>query len=139
MSAGRILVAEDDLGNSELVRAYLESEGYQVGVALDGIRALDMASSGEFDLLLLDGHMPLYGGVEVLQMLRKRTLPHPIKIIALSGDVGLELRDELMRNGVDGYITKPASMKALGEMVAKLLAIQSQRGREAPPHWEPLV
>jgi CheY-like chemotaxis protein len=72
MSLPRILVAEDDPASLELVQTYLESKGYQVGVALDGNRALDMAASGEFDLLILDVHMPLYGGVEVLKMLRKR-------------------------------------------------------------------
>jgi CheY-like chemotaxis protein len=50
-----------------LVQVYLESRGYEVASATDGNRALDMGASGEYDLLILDVHMPLYGGLEVLQ------------------------------------------------------------------------
>jgi CheY-like chemotaxis protein len=133
VSIPRILVAEDDLASLELVQTYLESKGYEVGAALDGNRALDMGGSGEFDLLILDVHMPLYGGVEVLKMLRKRLLRHPIKIIALTADAGSELRDELRREGVDSYLTKPVSLALLGEMVARLLTTQTAPRRVTPP------
>ena len=122
MSARRILVAEDDPASLDLVQMYLESKGYEVGVALDGNRALDMAGSGEFDLLLLDVHMPLYGGQEVLQILRKRFLVHPIKIIALTADTRWALRDEMKREGVDGYLLKPVSLSELGREVTRLMA-----------------
>jgi CheY-like chemotaxis protein len=122
MSAPRILVADDDPANLELAQAYLESMGYEVSAARDGNRALDMAASGGFDLLLLDVHMPLYGGVEILQMLRKRLRAHPLKIIALTGDTESALREEMMRDGVDGYLTKPVSLSELGKEIARLLA-----------------
>jgi CheY-like chemotaxis protein len=122
MSARRILVAEDDPASLDLVQMYLESKGYEVGVALDGNRALDMAGSGAFDLLLLDVHMPLYDGQEVLEMLRKRLLVHPIKIIALTADTRWALRDEMKRAGVDGYLIKPVSLSDLGREVTRLMA-----------------
>jgi CheY-like chemotaxis protein len=122
MSAARILVAEDDPASLELLHAYLESHGYEVGAAPDGNRALDMAASGEFDLLIMDVHMPLYGGQEVLLMLRKRLLVHPIKIIALTADTRWALRDEMKRNGVDGYLIKPVSLSELGKELTRLLA-----------------
>ena len=81
MKARRILVAEDDPASLELVKVFLESEGYDVEAALDGNRALDLGGSGTFELLILDMHMPMYGGVEVLKMMRKRFLHHPMKII----------------------------------------------------------
>jgi CheY-like chemotaxis protein len=121
MSVPRILVAEDDPASLEMVQVYLESKGYEVAAALDGNRALDMGSSGEFDLLILDVHMPLYGGVEVLQMLRKRLLRNPIKIIALTADTRWALRDEMMREGVDSYLVKPVSLAQLGKEVTRLL------------------
>jgi CheY-like chemotaxis protein len=133
MSVPRILVAEDDPASLEMLQVYLESKGYEVGAAPDGNRALEMGASGEFDLLILDVHMPLYGGVEVLKMLRKRLLRHPIKIIALTADAGSELRDELRREGVDSYLTKPVSPALLGEMVARLLATPASPTRLAPP------
>lgn len=122
MSVARILVAEDDPASLELVQVYLESKGYEVACASDGNRALELSESGEFDLLILDVHMPLYEGVEVLQMLRKRFIHHPIKIIALTADAGSGLRDELVREGIDGYLTKPVSLSELGEEIARLLA-----------------
>lgn len=118
----RILVAEDDPASVELLQAYLESKGYTVGAAPDGNRALEMAASGDFDLLILDVHMPLYGGQEVLQMLRKRLLAHPIKIIALTADTRWVLRDEMMADGVDGFLVKPVSLAELGKELTRLLA-----------------
>jgi DNA-binding response OmpR family regulator len=132
MSVPRILVAEDDPASLEMVQVYLESKGYEVADALDGNRALDMGSSGEFDLLILDVHMPLYGGVEVLQMLRKRLLSHPIKIIVLTADTRWALRDEMMREGVDSYLVKPVSLAQLGKEVTRLLETQTQARRVAP-------
>ena len=122
MSVARILIPEDDPASLELVQVYLESKGYEVSSASDGNRALELGESGEFDLLILDIHMPLYEGVEVLQMLRKRFLHHPIKVIALTADAGSGLRDELFREGIDGYLTKPVSPAELGEEVTRVLA-----------------
>ena len=122
MRAARILVAEDDPASLELVQVYLESKGYEVSAALDGNRALEMGGSGGFDLLILDVHMPLYDGLEVLQMLRKRLLSHPIKVIALTADTRWALRDEMKRDGVDSYLVKPVSLSQLGTEVTRLLA-----------------
>jgi len=122
LSVARILIAEDDPSSLELVQVYLESKGYEVSSASDGNRALELGESGEFDLLILDVHMPLYEGVEVLQMLRKRFIRHPIKVIALTADAGSGLRDDLFREGIDGYLTKPVSLVELGEEITRLLA-----------------
>ena len=122
MKLGRILVVEDDPASLELVQVFLESEGYDVQAALDGNRALDLGGTGVFDLMILDMHMPLYGGVEVLQMMRKRFLHHPMKIIALTADARPELREELLREGIDGYLTKPVSLSELRSEVERLLA-----------------
>jgi DNA-binding response OmpR family regulator len=127
LSGQRILVAEDDPASLELVQVYLESRGYEVAAATDGNRALDMGASGEFDLLILDVHMPLYGGLEVLQMLRKRLASHQIKIIALTGDTRWALRDEMKRLGVDSYMIKPVSLAQLGADVARLLGQPPQK------------
>jgi CheY-like chemotaxis protein len=65
--------------------------------------------------------MPLYGGQEVLHMLRKRLLVHPLKIIALTADNRWALRDEMMADGVDGYLLKPVSLSELGKELTRLL------------------
>jgi CheY-like chemotaxis protein len=121
MTVARILVAEDDPASFEAVQTYLKLTGYDVSSASDGNRALDMAASGEFDLLILDVHMPLYDGVEVLRMLRKRLLLHPIKVIALTADTRWALREDMKLLGVDGYLIKPVSLIELAKEVTRLL------------------
>lgn len=123
----RILVAEDDPASFELLRVFLELQGYEVAAAPDGNRAIAMGGSGGFDLLILDVHMPVYGGVEVLQMLRKRHVLHPIKVIALTADSLPEVRNALEVGGIDSYLTKPVALTKLHAEVRRLLA-----DKEAP-------
>jgi len=78
MPESRILVADYDPASRELAKVFLESKGYAVSTASDGNRALYLGGNGEFALLILDVHMPLYDGNEILHMLRKRFLHHPI-------------------------------------------------------------
>ena len=121
MSAN-ILVADDDPASAELLMYYLESRGHKVVTAPDGNRALEMGSSGDFQLVILDVHMPMYNGVEVLEMLRKRHVLHPIKVIALTGDSSESTRRALEGGGIDAFLTKPVDLFLLGEEVSRLTA-----------------
>lgn len=118
----RILVAEDDPASAELLTYFLESKGFEVTTAPDGNRALDMGTSGDFGIVILDVHMPMYDGVEVLQFLRKRYVLHPIKVIALTGDLSDEVRRELTENGIDSFLTKPVDLGLLHDEVLRLTA-----------------
>ena len=121
MARARILVAEDDEASLELLRQYLDMLDYSVASAPDGNRALDMGGSGEFDLMILDVHMPLYDGTEVLRMLRARHRLHPIKVIALTADDLPETRQELDRAGLDGFLAKPVSLGELKREIERVL------------------
>ena len=118
----RILVADDDPASAELLSYFLESRGYEVATAPDGNRALDMGTSGEYSLVILDVHMPMYDGVELLEFLRKRYKLHPIKVIALTGDLSEEVRQALQAGGIDSFLTKPVDLHRLGEEVNRLTA-----------------
>jgi CheY-like chemotaxis protein len=118
----RILVADDDPASTELLTYFLESRGYEVATAPDGNRALDMGTSGEYSLVILDMHMPMYDGVELLEFLRKRYKLHPIKVIALTGDLSEEVRQALQAGGIDSFLTKPVDLHRLGEEVNRLTA-----------------
>jgi CheY-like chemotaxis protein len=118
----RILVADDDPASAELLTYFLESRGYEVATAPDGNRALDMGTSGEYSLVILDMHMPMYDGVELLEFLRKRYKLHPIKVIALTGDLSEEVRQALQAGGIDSFLTKPVDLHRLGEEVNRLTA-----------------
>lgn len=122
LSQTRILVAEDNEFSFELVREFLESLGYSVSLAPDGNRAVDMGASGDYDLLILDVHMPVYDGTEVLRILRKRHRVRPLKVIALTADPLPEVRAELERDGVDGFLSKPIDLETLRDEVARVLS-----------------
>lgn len=118
----RILVADDDPASGELLTYFLESKGFEVSTAADGNRALEMGTSGNFQLVILDVHMPLYDGMEVLQFLRKRYMLHPIKVIALTGDLSDEVRAAMASGGIDSFLTKPVDLALLHEEVSRLTA-----------------
>jgi len=95
--------------------------GYSVSGAGDGNRALDLGETGDYALAILDVHMPTYDGVEVLQMLRKRHVLHPLKVIALTGDSSDATRGALEEGGIDGYLVKPVDLKTLLAKVQELI------------------
>jgi CheY-like chemotaxis protein len=121
MSTARILVAEDNEDNDEILREYLQSLGYSVAFAPDGNRAIDMGASGHYDLIILDVHMPLYDGTEVLRMLRARHRLRPVKVIALTADPLPQTRQELERAGVDGFLAKPVDLNELQAEIVRVL------------------
>jgi CheY-like chemotaxis protein len=121
MSA-RILVADDDPASADLLLSFLESNGFSVSTALDGNRALELGTTGDYEVVILDVHMPMYDGVEVLQILRKRHRLHPIKVIGLTGDLSDEVRREFELSGIDSFLTKPVDLKLLREEVNRLTA-----------------
>ncbi|HET7419774.1 MAG TPA: response regulator [Candidatus Dormibacteraeota bacterium] len=118
----RILVADDDPASVELLTYFLEGNGFEVSTATDGNRALEMGTSGDFELVILDVHMPMYDGIELLEFLRKRHVLHPIKVIALTGDVSEEVREALAGRGIDSFMSKPVDLGLLGEEVNRLTA-----------------
>jgi CheY-like chemotaxis protein len=118
----RILVADDDPASAELLMYFLESKGFSVTTAPDGNQALELGATGEFGLVILDVHMPMYDGVEVLEMLRKRHILHPIKVIALTGDLSEPVRKALEGGRIDAFLTKPVDLDLLHQEVERLTA-----------------
>lgn len=118
----RILVADDDPAGAELLTYFLESHGFDVVTAPDGNQALEMGATGEFQVVILDVHMPMYDGVEVLELLRKRHLLHPIKVIALTGDLSDSVRHALDAGHIDAFLAKPVDLQMLRQEVERLTA-----------------
>lgn len=127
LSGRRILIADHDHATVELLAFFLAGQGYRVAAAADGNRALDMGSSGEFEVVVLDVQLPIYSGVEVVQLLRRRHLLRPLKILVLTADETPDLRDALEQHGIDGYMTKPIDLEKLGQEVNRLVAAGSER------------
>ncbi len=117
MNATRILVVDDEHNIVDLVRGYLEREGYEVHVAFDGLAALELASELKPDLILLDLMLPGLDGIEVCRRLRQFSDAYVLMLTARAEEVdkivGLSV-------GADDYLTKPFSPR---EMVARVKAM----------------
>jgi DNA-binding response OmpR family regulator len=122
----RILVVDDDPASNELVAYFLKSLGYNVAIAADGGRALNMDLDDDIELVILDVHLPQHDGDEVLLMLRQRHLSRPVKVLALTADGSDEVRDSMQSAGADGFLTKPVDLDVLREEVSRLMPGHSQ-------------
>ena len=117
MSNGKILVVDDDKNICELLRLYLENDGYTVSLAYDGESALKVFQEFRPDIILLDIMLPKMDGWQVCREIRK-TSETPIIMVTAKGEtfdkvLGLEL-------GADDYIVKPFETK---EVVARIKAV----------------
>lgn len=117
MQKEKILVVDDDKNICELLRMYLEKEGYVVVMAHNGIDAVNAFNTGNPDLVLLDIMLPQLDGWQVCREIRK-TSEAPIIMLTAKDEVfdkvlGLEL-------GADDYVTKPFDTK---EIVARIKAV----------------
>ena len=112
-----ILIADDDANICELVRLYLEKEGFETIVCLDGERAIEIWKQGGIDLLILDIMMPKKDGVSVCREIRKESKT-PIVMLTAKG----ETFDKVLclELGADDYVVKPFEGK---ELVARVKAV----------------
>ena len=115
----RVLLVDDEPGLRLTLTDRLESEGYHVDVALDGADGLAHASTGAYDLIVLDVMLPRMGGLDVCRTLRQRGVTTPVlmltaKSLVTDKVVGLKL-------GADDYLTKPFETIELLARVEALL------------------
>ena len=123
MSTGKILVVDDDINICELLRLYIEKEGYQVIIANDGNEALRLFESEKPDFVMLDIMLPGLDGWQVCREIRNQS-KCPIIMLTAKGEVfdkvlGLEL-------GADDYVVKPFEAK---EIIARIRAVMRRTGQ----------
>jgi two-component system, OmpR family, alkaline phosphatase synthesis response regulator PhoP len=114
-----ILIVEDEKDIIEVLRYYLEKEGYRVHVAPDGFAALEAASRVVPNLILLDLMLPKLDGMEVCRRIKadERLRPIPVLMLTAKGEEADKVKG--LEIGADDYITKPFSAK---ELVARVKA-----------------
>ena len=117
MNDARILLADDDEELCQLLSDFLVREGFAVDVAHDGDSALQRASSGDYDALILDVMLPQRSGLELLRELRRQSQLPVLMLTALGEDIDRILGLEL---GADDYVPKPCNPR---EIAARLRAI----------------
>jgi len=117
----RILIIEDEDGIARILELELQHEGYEVGRAADGRTGLDMALSGEWDLILLDVMLPELNGIEVLRRLRQNDKAVPVILLTARDSVPDKVSG--FEHGAHDYVTKPFAMEELLARVRNLLRI----------------
>ena len=115
--ANKILVVDDDFNICEVLKLYLENDGYEVKCAADGVEAMEVFKIFEPDLVLLDIMMPKKDGWQVCREIREQSAK-PVIMLSAKGEVfdkvlGLEL-------GADDFMVKPFDMK---EVAARIKAV----------------
>ena len=121
----RILLAEDNIVNQRLISRILEKMGHTVVVANDGAAALRILSQQQFDLVAMDMQMPVMDGLEATQKIRLNELgaTRHIPIIAITANAFDDDRRKCFEAGMDGYVVKPVSPKAIGDEVTRVMAL----------------
>jgi DNA-binding response OmpR family regulator len=114
----RVLVVEDERKLADVLRQGLEERGYAVDVAHDGVEALSLAGSADYDCAVLDLMLPRRDGSEVCREMRRAGVKTPI--LVLSARSGTSDKIRLLDLGADDYLTKPF---AFPELLARLRAL----------------
>ncbi|MBT8153249.1 response regulator [Epibacterium ulvae] len=130
LSDVRILVAEDNQVNRVLVQKFLKDSGAKLGFAVDGEQAIDMAKALEPEIILMDLSMPNVNGLQATRAIRELNIPQP-HIVALTANAFEEDRAACFDAGMDDFLSKPVSRKAL---LANLQDAIKQRRTETPAH-----
>jgi len=107
----RVLVVDDEPDIQDILARLLEMSGFDVAVAGNGLRALELAKSFSPHIILLDVMMPDTSGIETLQKIRE--FDHEAKIIMVSGMHDVTVAKEAISLGAIDYITKPFDLKEL--------------------------
>jgi len=126
MAGKRVLVVDDDTKTVELVKLYLNRDGYRVLTAYDGAEALRLARESHPDLIILDLMLPGINGLEVCRTLRDES---DVPIIMLTAKTTDEDKLTGMGLGADDYVTKPFSPRELAARVRTVLRrLPGERG-----------
>lgn len=110
----KILIIEDDKSISEMVKNYLIKDGFSVDTAFDGEEGVEKFLRGNFDMIILDIMMPKLDGMEVLRIIREKSLIPVLIMSAKDTDVDKALG---LGFGADDYISKPFSMIELSARI----------------------
>jgi CheY-like chemotaxis protein len=114
----RILIAEDNLINQQLIKQILGNLGYQPDTVENGRLAAAAAGEEEYDLILMDVQMPEMDGLEATRRIRQESLRQPV-IIALTANAMQGDREECLQAGMDDYISKPVRLDELMRLLEK--------------------
>lgn len=123
----KVLIAEDNAVNRELLRELLEIRGYTVFEAYDGQEALHIIDQAQPDILLLDIGMPVLDGFAVVRKIRDNPLLAKLPVVAVTAYAMQDDREKILNSKFDGYLSKPIDARSLMEELDRLLSQRDDR------------
>ena len=120
----KILIADDNHQNCELLDAYLADEGYQIEMVYDGQQTLDAVARSQPDLILLDIMMPKVSGYEVCNRLKSNPETSKISIIMVTALAEMGDIEKAVNAGANDFLTKPVNKLELTTRVKTLLELR---------------
>jgi two-component system chemotaxis response regulator CheB len=116
MKNKKILIAEDEISNSQLLKKILMREGCEIVSVNNGADALDCLAREHFDALLTDWMMPKMDGIELIRKVRESIQPPPL-IIMITALVSVNARNYALESGADDFVAKPTN---IDELISRL-------------------
>ena len=127
LSGSRALVVDDNAINRRVARTFLDGYGLEIIEANDGKDALDRLNEDEFDIVLMDIHMPGLDGIEALKQLRMSASHNRfVPVIALTADSMQGDREKFLGMGFDGYVSKPIDERTLITAIGQTLSLTGE-------------
>jgi two-component system cell cycle response regulator DivK len=127
----KILIAEDNPVNRELLRELLEMRGHTVAEASDGEEALRIIEQTQPHLVLLDIGMPLLDGFGVIRKIRENPRFASMPVVAVTAYAMQGDREKILSSKFDGYLSKPVDARSLTQELDRLLSQQGEQGLSA--------
>jgi CheY-like chemotaxis protein len=126
----KVLIAEDNAVNRELLRELLEGRGYTVVEACDGQEALQMIEEAQPELLLMDIGMPVLDGFAVIRRIRENPRLALLPVVAVTAYAMRGDKEKILKSGFDGYLSKPLKPSSLTEELDRLLTKNAQSANQ---------
>jgi len=120
----RILIVEDQVENQQLLKKLLDSVGFQVKIAENGLEAVELFQSWSPHFIWMDRRMPVMDGVEATRRIRRLKGGQAVKISALTASAFKEQQQEMLDAGMDDFVRKPYRFDEIYDCMAKHLGLK---------------
>ncbi|MGL5553507.1 MAG: response regulator, partial [Plesiomonas shigelloides] len=120
-SAKQLLVVDDNKVNLMVVKSMLRKMGHEVDTATSGEEACEKVRQKHYDIVFMDLHMPGMGGIETTQIIIRELGSAAPRIIALTADATIGVRNDCLSAGMVDYCTKPLTMSRLNDTINRTL------------------
>ncbi len=121
LSGAHILIVDDNMLNQQIAQELLQESGITTELANDGLEAVDMVNTGNFDGVLMDVQMPILDGLEATRLIRISTNSKALPIIAMTANATEQERKRCLSAGMDDFIAKPIQPDQINNILARWL------------------